>query len=77
MSKGTWVLIGQKWERGSLVKEEILGYYTDPKLLYDDKVEYCKEYNKFETALLGKPPRLAPVSDKKLEEVLKGTIHGT
>lgn len=63
-----WVLIGQR-SGGS---DEVIGYYTDPRALYDDKIEALKEgYHKFITAQVGNPPRLAPVSDKQLEEIVK------
>lgn len=63
-----WVLIGQR--SGSA--DEVIGYYTDPRALYDDKIDALKEgYHKFITAQVGNPPRLAPVSDKQLEEIVK------
>lgn len=63
-----WVLIGQKNDS----VDAVIGYYTDPRTLYDDKIEASKEgYDKFITAQVGSPPRLAPVSDKQLEEIVK------
>lgn len=63
-----WVLIGQKNDS----VDTVIGYYTDPRALYDDKIDALKEgYHKFITAQVGNPPRLAPVSDKQLEEIVK------
>lgn len=63
-----WVLIGQKNDG----VDTVIGYYTDPRALYDDKIEALKEgYHKFITAQVGNPPRLAPVSDKQLEDIMK------
>ena len=80
-----WVLIGQR----SGGTDEVIGYYTDSRALFDDKIEALKEgYHKFITAQVGNPPRLAPVSDKELsdcvaahcdvnvEETMKGTRYG-
>lgn len=63
-----WVLIGQKNDS----VDTVVGYYTDPRALYDDKIDALKEgYHRFITAQVGNPPRLAPVSDKQLEEIVK------
>lgn len=73
-----WILIGQRSTatQGETKKNDsvdtVIGYYTDPRALYDDKIEALKEgYHKFITAQVGNPPRLAPVSDKQLEEIVK------
>ena len=63
-----WVLIGQK--NNSV--DTVIGYYTDPRALYDDKIDALKGgYHKFITAQVSNPPKLAPVSDKQLEEIVK------
>lgn len=63
-----WVLIGQR----SGCADEVIGYYTDPRALYDDKIEALKGgYHKFITAQVSNPPKLAPVSDKQLEDIMK------
>lgn len=65
--KNEWILVGVKKD----ITEEIIGHYTEPLYLYNDKVAYAKEYKSFVVARVGAMPLLQPLSDDQLKEALK------
>lgn len=65
--KNEWILVGVKKD----LTEEVIGHYTEPLYLFNDKVAYAKEYKSFVVAKVGAMPLLQPISDEQLKEALK------
>lgn len=68
--KNEWILIGVKKD----LTEEVIGHYTEPLYLFNDKEAYAKEYKSFVVAKVGAMPLLQPLTDEQLKEALEKGI---
>ena len=71
--QANFVLIGRKQDANKrTVKEEVIGYYTDEKLLANDYFYFIDKYQKFVVARIEKKPLIKPVTDEELRGLMKG-----
>lgn len=68
-----FVLIGRKQDANKrTVKEEVIGYYTDEKVLANDYFYFIDKYQKFVVARIERKPLIKPVTDEELRGLMKG-----